>query len=117
MRESGMARSLTLDRFSRFYRELRRRKVIRVAAFYIVASWVAIEVASVIFPELMLPAWSVRLVILLALIAFPFVVVLAWVFDITPEGVERTPAVAIGANEAAALPAPPERSLAVLPFR
>jgi TolB-like protein/tetratricopeptide (TPR) repeat protein len=112
-----MARSLTLDRLSRFYRELRRRKVIRVSVFYIVASWIAIEVASVIFPELMLPAWSVRLVILLALIAFPFVVVLAWVFDITPEGVERTPAVAIGANEAVALPAPPERSLAVLPFR
>jgi TolB-like protein/tetratricopeptide (TPR) repeat protein len=112
-----MARSLTLDRFSRFYRELRRRKVIRVAAFYIVASWVAVEVASVVFPEFMLPAWSVRLVILLALIAFPFVVVLAWVFDITRGGVQRTPAVAVDANEAVALPAPPERSLAVLPFR
>ena len=112
-----MARPLALQRIDRFYRELRRRKVIRVAAFYILASWVAIEVASVIFPELMLPAWSVRLIIVLALIAFPFVVVLAWVFDITPEGVERTPAITIAANEAAALPAPPERSLAVLPFR
>lgn len=117
MRKSVMARSLTLDRLRRFYRELRRRKVIRVSIFYIVASWIAIEVASVIFPELMLPSWSVRLVILLALIAFPFVVTLAWVFDITPQGVERTPAVAIGANQAVALPAPPERSLAVLPFR
>jgi TolB-like protein/Flp pilus assembly protein TadD len=112
-----MARPLTLQRIDRFYRELRRRKVIRVAAFYIVASWAAIEVASLVSPEFMLPAWSVRLVILLALIAFPFVVVLAWVFDITRQGVQRTPAVAIEANEAAALPAPPERSLAVLPFR
>jgi TolB-like protein/lipoprotein NlpI len=112
-----MARPMALKRIDRFYRELRRRKVIRVATFYILASWVAIEVASVIFPELMLPAWSVRLVILLAVIAFPIVVVLAWVFDITPEGVQRTPAEAIGANPAAALPAPPERSLAVLPFR
>jgi TolB-like protein/Flp pilus assembly protein TadD len=123
-----MARPLTLKRIDRFYRELRRRRVIRVAAFYIVASWVAIEVASVVFPELMLPAWSVRLVIVLALIAFPFVVVLAWVFDITPEGVQRTPAVtattpeatalpAPGATPAAVLPAPPQRSLAVLPFR
>ncbi len=110
-----MARPMALRRIDRFYRELRRRKVIRVATFYILASWVAIEVASVIFPELMLPAWSVRLVILLAVIAFPFVVVLAWVFDITPEGVQRTPE-AIEGKAAAALP-PPQRSLAVLPFR
>jgi len=112
-----MARPLTLQRIDRFYRQLRRRKVIRVAAFYIVASWVAIEVASVLVPELMLPAWSVRLVILLAVFAFPFVLVLAWVFDITPEGVQRTPAEAVGANQPVALPAPPQRSLAVLPFR
>lgn len=112
-----MARPLTLNRLSRFYRELRRRKVIRVSLFYIVASWGAIEVASIIFPELMLPAWSVRLVIMLALIAFPFVVVLAWVFDITPEGVERTAVLPPQSSQTHALPAPPERSLAVLPFR
>jgi TolB-like protein/Tfp pilus assembly protein PilF len=117
MQKCAMARLLALDRFDRFYRELRRRKVIRVAVFYIVGSWVAIEVASVIFPELLLPEWSVRLVILLALIAFPFVVVLAWIFDLTPQGVERTPTVAIAGSAAAALAAPPERSLAVLPFR
>ncbi|MEX2125077.1 MAG: tetratricopeptide repeat protein [Woeseia sp.] len=105
-----MARPVALQKIDRFYLELRRRKVIRVAAFYIIASWVAIEVASVIFPNLMLPEWSVRLVILVAFFAFPFVLVLAWVFDITPGGVHRTP-------EAAARPAPPERSLAVLPFR
>lgn len=122
-----MARPLALQKLERFFRELRRRKVIRVAALYIVAAWVAIEVASVIFPELMLPAWSVRLVILLAALAFPFVVVLAWVFDITPEGVQRTPSEArlLAGESSAALPAPasaallprPERSLAVLPFR
>lgn len=102
----------TLERIERFYRELRRRKVIRVAAFYVVASWVAIEVASVIFPELF-PTWSVRLVILIAVFAFPFVVVLAWIFDLTPEGVQRT----ADEPERAAQAAPPERSLAVLPFR
>lgn len=137
-----MARPAALTRIERFYRELRRRKVIRVAALYIVAAWVAIEVASVIFPELMLPAWSVRLVIALAAVAFPFVVVLAWVFDITPEGVQRTSAerpalpggelatlrppgsAALPSPESAGQPSPgsaafppPERSLAVLPFR
>ncbi len=115
-----MARPLALARIDRFYRELRRRKVIRVAAFYIVCAWVAIEVASVIFPELLLPAWSVRLVILLALIAFPFVVALAWIFDLTPSGVQRTPELALDNAAPAALAAPvarPQRSLAVLPFR
>ncbi len=115
-----MARPLAFDRLGRFYRELRRRKVMRVAAFYIVAAWVAIEVASVVFPELLLPAWSVRLVILLALIAFPFVVVLAWIFDLTPAGVQRTPELALPGAAAVALPAAsarPKRSLAVLPFR
>lgn len=109
-------RPLALDRLDRFYRELRRRKVMRVAAFYLVAAWAAIEVASVIFPGLMLPAWTVRLVIVLALIAFPFVVALAWVFDLTPTGVQRTPDLALTGPAAAALPRP-ERSLAVLPFR
>ena len=109
-------RPLALDRLDRFYRELRRRKVMRVAAFYLVAAWAAIEVASVIFPGLMLPAWTVRLVILLALIAFPFVIALAWIFDLTPSGVQRTPDLALTGQAAAALPRP-ERSLAVLPFR
>ncbi|MBA3564029.1 MAG: tetratricopeptide repeat protein [Gammaproteobacteria bacterium] len=113
-----MSRSLTLGKIDRFYRELRRRKVIRVAAFYIVASWVAIEVASVVFPELMLPKWSVRLVILLAALGFPFVIMLAWIFDITPGGVQRTPEVAAAsAKEVVPQAAPPQRSLAVLPFR
>lgn len=116
MRKSGMARRVPLQRIDRFYRELRRRKVIRVAAFYIVASWVAIEVASVILPEL-LPSWSVRLVILTAIFAFPIVIVLAWIFDITPEGVERTADETTAANGHATHAAPPERSLAVLPFR
>lgn len=112
-----MPRTMSLERFERFYRELRRRKVIRVAAFYIVASWVAIEVASVIFPELMLPQWSVRLVILIAIFAFPFVVVLAWIFDITPQGVQRTADEAPAASARTVSPEPPHRSLAVLPFR
>lgn len=113
-----MSRSLTLGKIDRFYRELRRRKVIRVAAFYIVASWVAIEVASVVFPELMLPKWSVRLVILLAALGFPFVIMLAWIFDITPGGVQRTPEVAAtSGKEVVPQAAPPQRSLAVLPFR
>jgi TolB-like protein/Flp pilus assembly protein TadD len=105
---------------SRFWGELRRRKVVKVALVYLAAAWIIIEVASVVFPELMLPDWSVRLLIVLAAAGFPLAVVLAWVFDITPQGVLRTPPAVAGPPEArapATRPAPPERSLAVLPFR
>lgn len=118
-----MTRTKIVQSISRHYGELRRRKVVRVALFYLVAAWAAIEVASVVFPELMLPDWSVRLLIVLAAAGFPFAIVLAWVFDITPEGVQRTlpaesPAAGSPAIAAPAVPAPPpERSLAVLPFR
>ncbi|MEJ2603669.1 MAG: tetratricopeptide repeat protein [Gammaproteobacteria bacterium] len=71
--------------------ELRRRRVFRTIAAYVVACWVVIEAADVIFPYLSLPESAVRLVIIAAIIGFPVVVVLAWFFDITPEGIVRTP--------------------------
>ena len=62
---------------ARFYGELKRRKVLRVGAVYAVVSWVVVEIASVMFPELLLPDWSVRLVIALLVIGFPVALVLA----------------------------------------
>ena len=70
--------------------ELRRRRVFRVAGIYAVVSWVTAEVASVIFPALQLPEWTVTFVIGLLMLGFPLAMVLAWVFDIGPEGIERT---------------------------
>jgi TolB-like protein/Flp pilus assembly protein TadD len=110
---------------ARFYGELRRRKVIKIAVAYVVVAWVAIQVGATVFPQLMLPDWSVRLLIVLVVAGFPFALMLAWIFDITPEGVVRTPPVAaslapgLPAPEAESVPRapPPERSLAVLPFR
>jgi TolB-like protein/Flp pilus assembly protein TadD len=108
---------------ARFYGELRRRKVIKVAVAYVLMAWVAIQVGATIFPQLLLPDWSVRLLIVLAVAGFPFALVLAWVFDITAEGVTRTPS-ATASPEPPREPTapaprapPPERSLAVLPFR
>lgn len=72
---------------TRFYRELNRRKVIRVAIVYIVVAWVIVEVASVMFPGLLLPGWSVRLVIGLAIVGFPIALVMAWALEQTPDGV------------------------------
>ena len=71
---------------SNFYKELKRRKVIRVAVVYVVMAWVVVEVASVMFPGLLLPEWSVRLVIGLAIIGFPIAIVLAWAVELTPDG-------------------------------
>jgi len=71
---------------SDFYKELKRRKVIRVAFVYVVMAWVVVEVASVMFPGLLLPEWSVRLVIGLAIIGFPIAIVLAWAVELTPDG-------------------------------
>jgi len=73
----------------RFWRELQRRKVIRVAIAYVVVSWVAIEVSSVVFPALLLPEWSHRLVIALAVLGFPVALVMSWVFELSADGLKR----------------------------
>lgn len=106
----------------RFYRELKRRKVIRVAVAYLIASWLIVEVASVTFPELLLPEWSVRLVIALVAVGFPVAILLAWAFDITPDkgappDDEDVPALPEPKHDAAN-PAAPSTidSIAVLPF-
>jgi TolB-like protein/Tfp pilus assembly protein PilF len=76
---------------SGFFEELQRRKVYRVAAAYIVAAGFLIQMASAAFPAWELPNWSLRLVIALLLIGFPIALVLAWAYDITPQGIQSTP--------------------------
>lgn len=74
-------------------RELRRRRVFRVAGIYIVAAWVAIQVVSEALPALDLPAASIRFAWIAAIAGFPLAVVFGWFFDLTPDGIRRTPAV------------------------
>src|SRR5436190_980334 len=76
---------------SGFFQELQRRKVYRVAAAYIVAAGFLIQIASAAFPAWELPNWSLRLVIALLLIGFPIALILAWAYDITPQGIQSTP--------------------------
>lgn len=71
---------------SSFYQELKRRHVIRVAVTYAAVAWILVEVASVFFPTLLLPEWSVRLLIAFVIVGFPFAVLLAWAVELTPEG-------------------------------
>src|SRR5437763_5199801 len=75
---------------SGFFEELQRRKVYRVAAAYIVAAGFLIQIASAAFPAWELPNWSLRLVIVLLLIGFPIALILAWAYEITPQGIQGT---------------------------
>jgi adenylate cyclase len=74
--------------------ELKRRRVFRVAGLYGVVAWVIAEVSSVVFPVLLLPEWTVTFIVVLLMLGFPVAMVLAWAFDIGPQGIERTPPVA-----------------------
>ncbi len=75
---------------TRWFAELRRRKVVRVAVVYVVIAWVLIQVADATFEPIGLPAWANLLVIVLAALGFPLACGLAWAFDVTPRGIERT---------------------------
>src|ERR1700736_605093 len=79
---------------SGFFEEVQRRKVYRVAAAYIIAAGGMIQLASAAFPAWELPNWALRLVIVLLLIGFPIALILAWAFDVTPEGIKTTPTLA-----------------------
>src|SRR6266478_6338543 len=79
---------------SGFFEEVKRRKVYRVAVAYIIVAGGVIQLASAAFPAWELPNWALRLVIVLLLIGFPIALILAWAFDVTPEGIRSTPSAA-----------------------
>ncbi len=79
---------------SGFFKELQRRKVYRVAAAYIIAAGFIIQVGSAVFPAWELPNWTLRLVVVLLLVGFPIALILAWAYDVTPQGIRPTPTTA-----------------------
>jgi TolB-like protein len=81
-----------------FFEELKRRKVYRVAIAYIVASWALAQGLSQVLPVFEISNSVIRVVIALLLIGFPVALVLAWVFDVTPQGIKATPSVASGGH-------------------
>ena len=72
----------------RFLEQLKHRNVIRVAILYLVACWLILDPVHVIFHMLEVPAWANRLVVILMVIGFPVVLLFAWVYEITPEGLK-----------------------------
>ena len=107
-----------------FFAELKRRNVYKVAIAYGVVAWLLMQVASQIFPFFEIPNWAVRLVVASPYLGFPIALVLAWAFELTPEGLKRTE----GADREPARPSRdkawrqtesvkvPAKSIAVLPF-
>ena len=73
---------------NRFIRELRRREVFRTAGLYVGVCWILIEVASVVLPTFDAPEWLMRAIIIVAIVGFPVMLVLAWVYDVTEHGVQ-----------------------------
>jgi TolB-like protein len=117
-----------------FWKELNRRRVVRVVVVYAIIAYGLVQVANNMFPALHLPSWTTTFVAALALLGLPLAVWLGWAFDVTPEGIARAqPAAEAGAGAGAAAPPseaeepdPPEAppapppdgapSLVVLPF-
>ncbi len=91
-----------------FWQELQRRRVVRVALAYMIVGWLLIQVADVTLEPLHLPAWAGTLVIWLVGLGFPVAVVLAWVLDLTPQGIAVTPNISE--------PTIDDATIAVLPF-
>ena len=79
---------------SGFFEELKRRKVYRVAITYVVAAWALAQGLAQVLPVFDIPNSVIRVVIALMLIGFPVALVLAWVFDVTPQGIKTTPTAA-----------------------
>jgi TolB-like protein/cytochrome c-type biogenesis protein CcmH/NrfG len=73
-----------------FFAELKRRNVYKVAVAYAVVGWLLVQVATQVFPFFEIPNWAVRLIVLLIVIGFPIALVIAWAFELTPQGLKRT---------------------------
>src|SRR4051794_37509921 len=73
-----------------FFAELKRRNVYKVAVAYAVVGWLLVQVATQVFPFFEIPNWAVRLIVLAIVIGFPIALVIAWAFELTPQGLKRT---------------------------
>jgi TolB-like protein/Flp pilus assembly protein TadD len=75
-----------------FFTELKRRSVYKVGIAYAVVGWLLIQIATQVFPFFEIPNWGVRLMVLIIALGFPIALILAWAFELTPEGIKRTEA-------------------------
>ncbi len=74
-----------------FWQELKRRNVYRVAVTYAMTAWLLIQVASIMLPTFEIQDWALRLLIIILIIGFPIALVLAWIYEMGPSGIIKTP--------------------------
>ncbi len=74
----------------RFFNELKRRNVVRVAAAYVIVGWLVVQIAETLLPGFGAPDWIFKTLVLLVAIGFPFAVLFAWAFELTPDGLKKT---------------------------
>jgi hypothetical protein len=72
-----------------FWQQLKKRKVIRVGIAYVVVGWVLMQIGEVTFEALGLPDWALTLLIVIVLLGFPISLILAWAYELTPEGIRN----------------------------
>src|SRR5881628_598164 len=93
-RETSTGKPARVDERGResinFFAELKRRNVYKVAVAYIVAGWALSQGIAQVFPVFDIPNWIIRLIVLLIILGLPIALVLAWTFEITPQGIKRT---------------------------
>ncbi len=77
-----------------FLTELKRRKVYRVAVAYAIVAWLLIQAASILFPTFEAPTWVMKVFVTAVILGFPVALILAWAFEMTPEGIKREEEVA-----------------------
>ena len=73
-----------------FFAELKRRNVYKVAVAYAVVAWLLIQAASILFPTFEAPAWVMKVFVTIVALGFPIALILAWAFELTPQGMKRT---------------------------
>ena len=86
----------------KFFDELKRRNVVRVGIAYIVVGWIVFQIGEVMFPTFGTPDWVFKTIILVIAVGFPFALIFAWAFELTPEGVKKTQDVNVAASVTAA---------------
>ena len=82
-----------------FFGELKRRNVYKVAVAYAVVGWLLVQVTTQVFPIFEIPNWAARLIVLAIIVGFPIALVMAWAFELTPEGLKRTEDVDVGTKK------------------
>src|SRR5881227_145384 len=74
----------------KLFAELKRRNVYKVAIAYAVVAWLLLQAASILFPTFEAPPWTMKVFVAAIVLGFPIAVIIAWAFELTPEGLKRT---------------------------